>query len=425
MRKQAICRLIARWSILPAVLLAFGLSSAHGQETVPSDAESLRKKLDSPVLFCKRLNYLGIHIYDTFYKWRPGGGIYVLENPADPPERHRIRPLIDATTPVTLGEGVYTDPELSYDATKLLFCFKGAEQGSTKIYEMSLDGTGLRCLSQSQECCCNEYKGTHAGHHDVSPCYLPDGRIVFTSTRYAGLVPCANEGVDILHIMNADGSDVHPISVNNVNEFDPSILPDGRILFGRWEYVDKTALTQQSLWAVLPDGTLEAAVYANNMVKPEAILDARAVPGEAHLICGSFTPHNSGPRGCIGMLDPRLGKNDAGAIFNFDAPDHPTKDTGFSCEPWPLSRDVVLYSGRPEGAPLNVLMLADRTGKKTVIASDPQFDLHSPMVIAPAKNPRSLDSSGKTIRRAPAVSSFRTSTKECRRWNEGRSSRFA
>ena len=77
--------------------------------------------------------------------------------------------------------------------------------------------------------------------------------------------------------MNADGSDIHPISVNFVNEFDPAVLADGRILFGRWEYVDKNALTIQSLWTVNPDGTQETAFYANNMVLPEAILDARPV----------------------------------------------------------------------------------------------------------------------------------------------------
>lgn len=387
MLKRPILTRLIRLFIIATILPAAVFASRPALGVEGSDAESLKAVLDRPVLFCKRFNYPGIHIYDTFYKWVPGGGVYILENPADPPEKHRVRPLIDPTTPETLGEGVYSDPELSFDATKVLFCFKGEEKGSTKIYEIGIDGKGLRCLSQSQDCCCNEYKGNFGGHHDVSPAYLPDGRIVFTSTRFAGLVPCANNGVDILHVMNADGSDVHPISVNNVNEFDPSILPDGRILFGRWEYIDKTALTQQSLWAVLPDGTLEAAVYANNMVKPEAILDARAVPGEEHLICGSFTPHNSGPRGCIGMVDPRLGKNDPGAIFNFDAPDNPTLDQGFSCDPWPLSRDVVLYSGRSEGAPLNVLMLTHRDGRKVVVAADPNIDLHSPIVITPRDVP--------------------------------------
>ncbi len=141
---------------------------------------------------------------------------------------------------------------------------------------------------------CDDYQGTHAGQHDICPAYLPDGRIVFLSTRPSGLVPCANSGVAVLHVMNVDGSDVHPISVNNVNEFDPVVLADGRILFGRWEYVDKNALTIQSLWTVNPDGTQETALYANNMVFPEAILDARPIP-HSHLIVGTFAKHNSTP----------------------------------------------------------------------------------------------------------------------------------
>ena len=84
---------------------------------------------------------------------------------------------------------------------------------------------------------------------------------MFISTRPRALVPCFNSGVDTLHTMNADGSDLRSISVNNVTEFDPSVLPDGRILYGRWEYVDKTALYMQSLWTMSPDGRMEEALF--------------------------------------------------------------------------------------------------------------------------------------------------------------------
>ena len=305
--------------------------------------------LDAPLLFVKRHSYTGIHIYDTFYKWPPGGGgIYVLENPAAPKDQWKIRPVIDPTTPETLGLGVYTHPELSWDATKLLFCFKGEPTGSTSIYEIGIDGRGLRRITDPG-CACDAYKGSHGGQHDVAPAYLPDGRIVFLSTRPSGLVPCANSGVAILHVMNADGSDIHPISVNHVNEFDPVVSPDGRILFGRWEYVDKNALTIQSLWSVNPDGTQETAVYANNMVFPEAVLDARPVP-DSHLIVATFAKHNSTPRGSIALIDPRLGKNNPAAATNLEHPEDPTYDRGDSCEPWPVTQDVFLFSGRPPGA---------------------------------------------------------------------------
>ncbi|MGL6227384.1 MAG: LamG-like jellyroll fold domain-containing protein [Thermoguttaceae bacterium] len=404
------------------LLLLLGISSGFGSlapnisavstcfaaESVPSETPETtvadRALLQNPILFAKRYNYQGLHIYDTFYQWRPGGGIYVLENPADPPEQHRIRAIIDEGTPETLGPGIYFDPSLSYDAQTILFCFKGSSSGNSVIYEIGVDGKGLRQITNLDNNG-NPYKGSGGGHHDVKPCYLPDDRILFCSTRYSGLVPCANNGVTILHVMNRDGSNIHTISVNNVTEFDPVVMPDGRILFGRWEYIDKNALTIQSLWTVYPDGTNETALFANNMVFPEAVLQAKPVPGAEHLIVSTFAPHNAPPRGTIAMIDTRLGKNEEQAICNFETPDRPTYDRGDSCDPWALNENVVLYSGVPEsrrapkigndtpagnrGNPkLNAIQLIDRTGKKVLILSDPLFDLHNPIPLVPREKPR-------------------------------------
>ncbi len=397
---------------LKTALAALVLGAA-GCGCAEADVAS-REMLSGPVLFCKRFNYQGLHIYDTFYQWRPGGGIYVLENPADPPEQHRVRAVVDPQTPETLGVGIYFDPSLSYDAKRLLFCFKGSEQGNSAIYEIGTDGKGLRQVTHL-DANGNPYKGKGGGHHDVKPCYLPDGRIVFTSTRYSGLVPCANNGVAILHVMNADGGDIHTISVNNVTEFDPCVLPDGRILFGRWEYVDRNALVIQSLWTVLPDGRNETALYANNMVFPEAVLQAKPVPGSDALVVATFAPHNAPPRGAIAMVDTRVGKNDPAAIFNFESPGKPTHDRGDSCDPWALSAQVVLFSGVPQApdAPsvpvetpgfrkrnnpkLNALMLIDRAGTRVVVHSDAAIDLHNPIPLAPRPLPRAnIDMTDRT-----------------------------
>ncbi|MCY3023676.1 MAG: hypothetical protein NTW87_32245, partial [Planctomycetota bacterium] len=384
--------------LLPIQAMA-AAGSAEGDKAAREEA--MRKALDAPVLFVKQFNYLGLHIYDTFYKWRPGGGIYVIENPSEPPNQQRVRPVIDATTPETLGGGVYSHPDLSWDAKHILFCHKPKDGGSTSIYEIGVDGKGLRRLTDPTPTC-SIYKGGGGGQYDVAPAYLPDGRIVFTSTRLSGLVPCANSGVNILHVMNADGSDIHPLSVNNVNEFDPSVLPDGRIIYGRWEYVDKTALTQQSVWTIFPDGTNETAVFANNMVFPEAVLDVRAVPGSTDLIVGTFAPHNAPPRGTIAFIDPRLGKNDPQAITNLEYPNKPTFDRGESCEPWPLSENLVLYSGLPAGAKFNAIMLIGRNGtagqagsgtQRIVIHAAPDIDCHNPILVKPRPCPPVLTSS--------------------------------
>lgn len=350
-------------------------------------------KLDAPLLFNKRQPFFSAHIYDDHLTWHPGGGFYVLENPAAPPEQQRVRPVIDAQTKTTLGEGVYRDADLSFDAQRMLFAFKGAAHGDTAIFEIALDGTRLRRLTDpTRDHACSEKPSGLIGEggHDHSPCYLPDGRVVFVSTRTAGLVMCFNNHISTLHTMNADGSDLKSISVNNVTEFDPTVLPDGRILYGRWEYVDKTALYMQSLWTVNPDGTQETALFKNNLAKPTAVLDARPVPG-SDLIVASLTPHNGQSVGAIAMLNPKLGKNNLAALTNF-TPEYPTEmDQGLArgpCDPWPLDADTVLIANNaPEHGAHGVIELLDRYGFRFVIHREPGISCYAPMLIKPTLVP--------------------------------------
>ncbi|MHC4177052.1 MAG: HzsA-related protein, partial [Planctomycetota bacterium] len=348
----------------------------------------LRSLLDAPLLFVKRHPYMAGHIYDDYLTWHPGGGIYLIENPWDPPERQRVRPVIDPHTKATLGEGVYRDPELSWDAKRVLFCFKNEANGSTSIYEIGIDGTGLRQLTFP--CDCEVKPGTRRigeGHHDITPCYLPDGRIAFSSTRTGSLVPCFNSGVDTLHVMDADGENIRPLSSNNVTEFDPAVMPDGRILYGRWEYVDKTALYMQSLWTMSPDGRMEEALFANNLAKPTAVLDARPVP-DGHLVVAAFTPHNGQSVGAIVMIDPRQGKNNLAAVTNF-TPEYPTEmDQGLTrgpSDPWPLSEDVVLIANNAKGH--GVIQIIDRSGRRELVHAEADISCYSPMPVKPREKP--------------------------------------
>jgi hypothetical protein len=355
-------------------------------------------QLDAPLLFVKRHAYFSPHIYDDHLTWHPGGGIYVLENPVAPLEQQVVRAVIDPTTRATLGPGVYRDPDLSWDATRLLFAFKGTEHGDTSIHEIGLRGDGLRRLTDpSRDGVCREKPaGLYGvGGHDHSPCYLPDGRVAFVSTRTEGLVMCFNNHISTLHTMDAGGRDLRPISVNNVTEFDPTVLPDGRLLFGRWEYVDKTALYMQSLWTVNPDGTHERALFKNNLAKPTAVLDARPVPGSA-LIAASLTPHNGQSVGAIAMLDPALGKNNLAALSNF-TPEYPTQmGQGLArgpSDPWPLDEDAVLIANNAENrGPHSVIELIDRFGFRFVIRREPDIGCFSPMLIKPRPAPAVIPS---------------------------------
>ncbi len=89
-------------------LAALVCSFVQAQESAAVDSPKAR--LTFPILFTARHNYQGLHIYNTFYQRRRGvknpgvDGIYILENPTDPPEQYRIRPLINPTTNPTMNE---------------------------------------------------------------------------------------------------------------------------------------------------------------------------------------------------------------------------------------------------------------------------------------------------------------------------------
>jgi hypothetical protein len=369
----------------------------QAQETAPGHRETWRPLycrarhlqarahlglLDAPLVFVKQHPYFAAHIYDDYYTWHPGGGIYMVENPAEDFPQRRVRAIIDPRTTPTLGAGVYRNPELSWDARRIVFAYKPAADAMTSLYEIGLDGRGLRRLTQSDT------------YHDVGPAYLPDGRIVFTSTRPRGRVPCFNSGVDTLHTMDPDGSHILSISSNNVTEFDPSVMPDGRILYGRWEYVDKTALYMQSLWTVFPDGTNETALFANNLARPTALLDARPVPG-TDMVVASLTPHNGQAVGAVGMIDPALGKNNLAAITNF-TPEYPVEmDQGLTVgpsDPWPLSKDDVLVSNNAVGAH-GIVEMIDRFGRRELVQCDAAISCAGPMPVRPRTVPPTIASS--------------------------------
>ena len=353
--------------------------------------------LDAPLLVVKRKPYFAGHIYDDYITWRPGGGIYIIDEPAAPFAQRRVRPLIGPGTKETLGDGVYRDPEVSWDGRRILFAHKGRQDGDTSIYEIGIDGRGLHRLTDPATNCKRPAPGTYLGkgHHDVTPAYLPDGRIVFTSTRPAGRVPCFNSLVDLLHVMDADGANIRCLSVNNVNEFDPAVLPDGRVLFGRWEYVDKTALYMQSLWTIFPDGRSETALFGNNLAKPTAILDARPVPASS-LVVATLTPHNGQAVGAIAVIDPARGKNNLAAITNF-TPEYPVEiDQGLRIgpsDPWPLSPDNVMFANNSLGGH-GIIELVDRFGRRELVYADPAISCYAPMLVKGRPRPQTIAPQG-------------------------------
>ncbi len=165
-----------------------------------------------------------------------------------------------------LDTGAVSGPEVSFDGTRILFAMRRdfATDGF-HIYETNVDGTGLRQLTSGN---CN----------DVDPQYLPDGRIVFCSDRAGYHEYYHQERSRVLYTMNADGSDIEQISFNPNSDFEPIVLPDGRVLYGSYRFYGwdggPTALPgvdprrgisriETVLHTVLPDGTQEQLFYGS------------------------------------------------------------------------------------------------------------------------------------------------------------------
>jgi hypothetical protein len=207
--------------------------------------------------------------------------------------------------------GSFWSPDLSFDAKRLLFCYKAWDEKSFRLYAMNLDGTGLRRL-------------TDTDYDDVDPVYLPDGHILFTTTRGNSYVRCGPFIYSYtLARCDADGSNVYLISQNGEPDFVPSLMADGRIVYSRWEYTDRPLWRLQSLWTTNPDGTNTQAFYGNRSVWPDHLSEPRQIPGSRRVMF-SGVGHHDWWSGSIGIIDP-----DRGANF----PDGLSKVT--ADRPWP------------------------------------------------------------------------------------------
>jgi len=232
----------------------------------------------------------------------PGGRLLVLEG---------LQPGGRVCKLAPKRPGSFWRPDLSFDARKVLFCYKAHDEKAFHLYEIGIDGTGLRQL-------------TFGPYDDIDPIYLPDGHIMFSSTRANTYIRCMPYTYCyVLARCDADGRNIYLVSRNNETDWLPTLLNDGRVIYSRWEYHDKALWRIQSLWTTNQDGTGTAAFWGNQSVWPDHLAEARPIPGSRRVMFTGLAHHNWFA-GSIGMLDPRKG-------FNF--PHGLTKVT--ADVPWP------------------------------------------------------------------------------------------
>jgi len=273
------------------------------------------------------------HVYTYHYEGFRAGGALCAVSLRNPDER----PLELVASPT----GQILDCDLSYDGQTVVFSWRQHENEGYHLWTVGVDGSNLRQLTQG-------------AWHDYNPCWLPDGDLAFLTTRAPQFAYCWHAPVGILYRMRPDGTGLRKLSANYLNDFTPQVLEDGRLLYTRWEYVDRPAIPIQSLWTINPDGTGLAGYFGNRVISPGTFMEARPVPGTTRIIC-TMTGHNGPTRGAIGVVDRVRGDNAQAAIENI-TPDVPVPavDQGngntegsklYSC-PLPLDATRFLVSAR-------------------------------------------------------------------------------
>ena len=386
------------------------------------------------LLFVKRVPGSFTHMSDQYYGWfsRPGGGVYVLEDFKS--EAPRLRCLTHGFAP-----GSFLRPDLSYDGTKVLFAYAKhypglkdepdklnkenvPEDAFYHLYEMRLDGTGLRRLTRGK-------------YDDFDGRYLPDGDVVFLSTRRGQHLQCGQASgqrsrdgqlpdsyvrcgggperpvaVYTLHTMDCEGNRLRQISAFEMFEWTPSIAADGRILYARWDYVDRHNMPYMSLWSTLPDGTGARAVFGNYTVNPHCVFEVRAIPRSQKLIF-TASGHHAFTGGSLVLLDPGCAFDGEAAMTRLTPevafPESEGWPQTYFTSPYPLSEEHYLTAwsaaplppGTPRphwgmpGPPNDLgLYLFDAFGSLELLYRDREISSECPLPIRSRPKPPTVSS---------------------------------
>jgi len=345
-------------TICAACLTAIAMSELRAD--LLDDARTGPLSTAPEIVFCTRTRYADGHWYANigYYCDDAAHKAYAGNGNADTGAVFRLNLCTgEKTTLFDARGGSVRDPHVDYDGQTILFSYRPAGTDYYHLHAIRADGTGLRQI-------------TDGPWDDYEPCRLPDGDIAFVSTRCRRWVSCWYTQVGTLHRCKPDGSGITCLSANIEHDNTPAVLPDGRLIYMRWEYIDRSQVEYHALWTMNPDGTA-VNVFYGNMHSWIVMIDAQPVPGTQEVLA-SFSPgHGANEHaGHATLVSPLQGPDCLPAARRLS-------DKGRIRDPYPLSRDLFLMARD------KTLLLMDRSGKEQVVYTDPLCNVHEPRPLRP------------------------------------------
>lgn len=258
------------------------------------------------IVFVKRKPYSSDHYYTDIDngtspdRFLPENGIYIYNL-----RTRRERPVVTAAQ-LPGGQGFIGKISLSFDARKILFDFRQDPRSGFRIWEVQTDGAGLRQVSTAPADEADKAARWRPGWHtdDIHPNYLQDGDIIFSSTRNEHTVLCGGSSHLVapgLHRMRPDGTHVESLTNSPVSELCPLVLDDGRVMYHRWEYIDKGARVAKTVWAMNPDGSRPQELYGVADDTTTIYMYPQPLPGsDRRFVCVGTCHFPQG--GCLGAI---------------------------------------------------------------------------------------------------------------------------
>jgi len=297
----------SRTRIAVFTLALLGLAIIRGTAANPAQAAVSPDELGfDEIAFVKRKPYSSNHYYTDINngtssdRFLPENGIYVYNV-----RTQQERPVVTAAD-MPGGKGFIGKISLSFDARKVVFDFRETPGSGFRVWEVGVDGTGLRQVSFPPDDEAEKIARFGRSWHtdDVHPCYLSDGKIIFSSTRSEHTVLCGGSAglvAPTLHRMSAEGTEIEQISNSPVSEFCPVVLDDGRVMYHRWEYIDKGARVAKTIWSMNPDGSKIQELYGVADDTTTVYMYPQPIPGnDSRLVCVGTCHYPQG--GCLGAI---------------------------------------------------------------------------------------------------------------------------